>query len=185
MQVMHQKTTRLEEMESRNQGNVDGGDVSEPKIASTEEEEHIAITPEMIFLKLVLKSSSKLRPEIPIYQEILNPEELIDQINDMKKLFNYEEMEEEKKVKFVVTKLKGHETLWWDGVQVERRRLGKQPIINWNMMVEKLRGTFLPSDYHLSLFRKMHNLRQRLFIVKEYKEEFYKVSKRAKKIQDT
>ena len=71
----------------------------------------------------------------------------------MEKFFDYEEMEEGKRVKFVGTKLKGHAALWWDGVQVERRRLGKQPIKNWNRMVEKLRGNFLPSDYQLSLFR--------------------------------
>ena len=70
----------------------------------------------MIFLKSVLESSSKQRPKIPIYQGILNPKELIDWINDMENLFDYEEMEEEKKVKFVVTKLKGHLELWWDGV---------------------------------------------------------------------
>ena len=65
----------------------------------------------------------------------------------MEKFIDYEEMEDEKKVKFVVTKLKGHATLWWDGVQVERRRLGKQPIKNLSRMVVKLRGKFLPSDY--------------------------------------
>ena len=64
-------------------------------------------------------------------------------------------MEEEKKVKLFVTKLKGHATLWWDGVQVERRGLGKHPIKNWNTMVDELRGKFLPSDYQLSLFREM------------------------------
>ena len=93
-------------MESRNQGNVDVGDVSEPKFESLEEEEHVAITLEMIFLKSVLGSSSKPRPKIPIYQGILNREELIDSINDMEKFFDYEGMEEEKKVKFAITRLK-------------------------------------------------------------------------------
>ena len=46
-------------------------------------------------------------------------------MNDMETLFEYDEMDDEKKVKFVVTKLKGNETLWWDGVQVERRRKNK------------------------------------------------------------
>ena len=112
-------------METRNQGNDDDGDVSEYEIKYPKEEEHVAITPEMRFLKSVLGSSSKPRPEISIYQGSLNPEELIDWINDMEKFFDYEEMEEEKKVKFAITKLKGHATLWWDGVQVERRTLGK------------------------------------------------------------
>ena len=152
---MQQITSRLEAMESRNQGNVDDGDVNEPEFESPEEEKHVPITPKMRILKSVLGSSSKPRPEISIYQGSLNPEELIDWINDMEKFFDYEEMEEEKKVKFVVTKLKGHATLWWDGVQVERRRLCKQPIKNWNRMVAKLRGKFLPNDYQLSLFRHM------------------------------
>jgi len=65
----------------------------------------------------------------------------------MEKFFDYEEIEEGKKVKFAVTKLKGHATLCWDGVQEERRRLGKQPIKNWNKMVAKLKGKFFPSDY--------------------------------------
>ena len=34
----------------------------------------------------------------------------------MENLFDYEEMEEEKKVKFVVTKLNQRATLCWDGV---------------------------------------------------------------------
>ena len=94
-------------------------------------------------------------------------------------------MDEGKRVKFSITKLKGHAMLWWDGVQAERRRLGKQPIKNCNRMVEKLRGKFLPSDYQLSLFRQMQNLRQRSMTVKYYIEEFYKVSIRVGQIQDT
>jgi len=46
-------------------------------------------------------------------------------------------------------------------------------------MVEKLRGKFLPSNYQQTLFRQMQNHRQRALTVKEYTEEFYKVSIRA------
>lgn len=103
----------------------------------------------------------------------------------MEKSLDSEEIEDEKKVKFVVTKLKGHATLWWDGVQAKRRRLGKQPIMNWNRMVAKLKGKFLPSDYRQTLFRQMQNIRQRFMTVKEYREKFYKMSIRVGQIQDT
>ena len=86
----------------------------------------------------------------------------------MNKCFDYEDMGEDKRVKFSVTKLKGHAALWWDGVQEERRRDGKQPIKSWTRMVAKLRGKFLPSDYQLTLFRQMQNLRQILMTMKEY-----------------
>ena len=87
----------------------------------------------MRFFQSVLKSTARPWNQlVPLYQGGLNPEELIDWINSMEKFFDYEEIEDEKKVKFVVTKLKGHAALWWDGVQAERKRLGKQPIKNWS-----------------------------------------------------
>ena len=46
----------------------------------------------------------------------------------MDKKFDFSKVPEDKKVKFAVTRLKGHSLLWWDGVQAERRRLHKQPI---------------------------------------------------------
>eukprot|EP00253_Pinus_taeda_P034844 PITA_34844 len=165
--------------------NIGDGDVSESEVEATEEEA-VQVTPEMRFFQSVLKC--KARPWnqlVPIYQGGLNPEELIDWINSMEKFFDYEETEDEKKVKFVVTKLKGHAALWWDGVQAERRRLGKQPIKNWSRMVAKLKGNFFPSNYQQTLFRQMQNLRQRALTIKEYTEEFYKVSIRAGEAQDT
>ena len=43
----------------------------------------------------------------------------------MDKYFNYEDVDEEKKVKHDVTRLKGHVTLWWDELQAQRRSKGK------------------------------------------------------------
>jgi hypothetical protein len=101
------------------------------------------------------------------------------------KHFDYDEVPNEKKVKFSVTKMKGHALLWWDGVQEERKRNNKQPIRNWDRMVAKLKGKFLPKDYQLTLYRQMQNLRQRLLTVREYTEEFYKVNIRASYTEDS
>ena len=51
----------------------------------------------------MLGSTSKPILEGTIYTGCLNHEELIDWITDMEKFFYYEEMEEGKRVKFVVT----------------------------------------------------------------------------------
>jgi len=183
METVEELRTRLDVLTSDR--NRDDGDVSEPEVEATKEEV-VQVTPEMRFFQSVLKSTARPWNQlVPIYQGGLNPEELIDWINSMEKLFDYEETEDEKKVKFVVTKLKGHAVLWWDGVQAERKRLGKQPIKNWSRMVAKLRGKFLPSNYQQTLIRQMQNLRQRALTVKEYTEEFYKVSIRAGEAQDT
>ena len=135
----------------------------------------------MRLLRTVLGSAVKPKIEVPSFAGGLNPEELVDWINEMNKCFDYEEMSEDKKVKFAVTKLKGHAALWWDGVQAERKSLGKKPRQNWNGMVAKLRGKFLPSNYLQTLFKQMQNLGQRSMTMREYIEEYYKVSIRAGK----
>jgi len=144
MEAVQQMKARMDELIIGR--NIDDGDVSEPGVEAAEEEV-VVVTPEMRFFQSVFRSIASKKIEVPIYEGGLNPEGLIDSINGMEKFFDYEETEDEKKIKFVVTKLKGHAVLWWDGVQAERKRLGKQPIKNWVRMVEKLRGKFLPSNY--------------------------------------
>ena len=82
----------------------------------------------MRLLRTVLGSVVKHRIEVSSYAGGLNPEGLVDWINELNKCFDYEEISEDKKVKFAVTKLKGNTALWWDGVQEQRRRVGKQSI---------------------------------------------------------
>ena len=65
----------------------------------------------MRFFQSVVKSTARPKTEVPVYQGGLNLEELIDSINSMEKFFDYEEIEDEKRVKFAVTKLKCHAAL--------------------------------------------------------------------------
>ena len=45
---------------------------------------------------------------------------------------DYDETDDEKKVKFSVIRLKGHASFWWNGVQTERRNKGSLRIgIEW------------------------------------------------------
>jgi hypothetical protein len=46
-------------------------------------------------------------------------------------------------------------------------------------MIAKMKAKFIPRHYQITLFRRMHNLRQKLMIVKEYTEEFYRLNIRA------
>ena len=93
--------------------------------------------------------------------------------------FDYEDVEEDKKVKHAVTRLKGHATLWWDELQDDRSCMGKHKIKSWDRMIAKMKEKFIPMDYQIILFRKMQDLRQKLMSVKEYTEEFYRLNIRA------
>ena len=80
----------------------------------------------------------------------------------MDKYFEYDEVEEDKRVRLDVTRLKGHASLWWESVQEERRRKNKPLIKRWDRMIAKMRANFLPKNYQLILFRQVQNLRKRL-----------------------
>jgi hypothetical protein len=65
---------------------------------------------------------------IPMYEGNLDIEDLLYWFRALDKYFYYEYIEEDKKVKHVVTRLKGHATLWWDELQADRHFKGKQRI---------------------------------------------------------
>ena len=72
-------------------------------------------------LRVVVKLGSRSKIDIPMYEGNLDVEELMDWIRSMDKYFDYEDVNEEKKVRHVVTRLKGHATLWWDELRAKRR----------------------------------------------------------------
>jgi hypothetical protein len=76
-------------------------------------------------LKAVVKLGARENINIPMYEGNLDTEEFLDWIRAMDKYFNYEDVKEKKKARHVVTRLKGHATLWWDELQVDRRTKGK------------------------------------------------------------
>ena len=79
-----------------------------------------------------------IKIEVPDYAENLKPEELINWLNSMEKFFEWKPMIEEKKVKFACTKLKGHAMIWWDHVQKDRTKKGKDKIKTWKKMEKRL-----------------------------------------------
>jgi hypothetical protein len=122
---------------------------------------------------------ARAKIEVQMYEGNLDGEELLDWIRSRDKYFDYEDVDGEKKVRHVVTRLKGHASLWWDELQAERRSRGKQKIKNWDRMVAKLKAKFMPKDYRINLSRKLQNLRQKGMKVKEYTEDFYKLNIKA------
>jgi hypothetical protein len=130
-------------------------------------------------IRFVARIGAREKMDIPMYEDNLEVEELLDLFRDLDKYFDYEDVEEDKKVKHVVTRLKGHETLWWDELQVDRCCKGKKRIKIWDRMVAKMKAKFIPRDYQINLFWRIQNLIQKGMTVKEYIEEFYRINIRA------
>jgi hypothetical protein len=148
-------------METTQRRAPDVGDVSNAENEKLEVEEVVdEDVAEEHLLKEVIKLGATEKINIPMYEGNLDIEELLDWIREIDKYFDYEYVDEEKKVKHVVTKLKGHPTLWWDELQVDKRSKGKQKIKSWDRMVAKLKAKFIPKHYQINLFRRLQNLRR-------------------------
>jgi hypothetical protein len=125
---MRDLRARLEDMETAQIRTVSVGDFSDSKDeVEAEHEEEVAAEDAVNehLIKAIARMGAKAKMDIPVYEGNLDAEELLDWIRALDTYFNYEYVEEDKKVKHVVTRLKGHAALWWDELQVDRRCKGK------------------------------------------------------------
>ena len=68
----------------------------------------------------IFGAGSSSRENVPFYSGSFNLEELISWINAMNKHYDFAKVKEGKQVIFVDTRLRGHVSLWSDGVQEKR-----------------------------------------------------------------
>ena len=99
MEQMRVMQARLEAMELAKHREPDLGDVSGPEEEVNEQEEEAAPeSAEMKMLRSVLGSSSRPKPSLSTYEGNLSAEGLIDWIGELDRYFDYEDVEEDKKV---------------------------------------------------------------------------------------
>jgi hypothetical protein len=120
---------RLEEMETTQRHEVGTGKFNDSEVEEEAGHDEGEVTAKDAsierLIKAIARMSSKTKMDIPVYEGSLNAEELLDWIRALDTYFDYEDIEEDKKVRHVVTKLKGHAALWWDELQADRRCKGK------------------------------------------------------------
>eukprot|EP00253_Pinus_taeda_P024622 PITA_24622 len=143
----------METAQSRapDEGAESSSEESDVDVEAEEENDNVKI------IKMLEKARSKPKMEIPMYEGSLNVEELMDWIRSIDQYFYYEDIEENKRVKFAVTSLKGHAVIWWDELQTSRTRKGKSKIKQW----DKMKG----------------------MSIKEYTKEFYRLSIRTRHVE--
>jgi hypothetical protein len=120
---MRELCVRLDAMETTQRCTVNVGDIREDESENEVENEEVAVedAAEERLFKAVAMIGAREKMDIPMYEGSLDVEELLDWIRALDKYFDYEDVEEDKKVKHAITRLKGNATLWWDELQADRR----------------------------------------------------------------
>ena len=73
-------------------------------------------------------------------------------MTEVDRFFEYTELLEDKKVKFVTYRLKGGASVWWGRLREIRMREECGLVQTWRRMKQLLQGRFLPLDYEEYIF---------------------------------
>ena len=117
-------------------------------------------------------SLGDFRVDIPEFEGQLNPDHFLDWLQTVKRVFEYKDVAEDRKVKLIALKLRKYASIWWANLVAKRVRNGKGKIRTWAKMKEKLKSKFLPSHYIQDNYFKLHHLKQGSKSVEEYTREF-------------
>ncbi|KAI4330291.1 hypothetical protein MLD38_028591 [Melastoma candidum] len=105
------------------------------------------------------------------FEGYLDPEEFIDWMHTVERIFDYEEVPEERKVKLAALKLKKYASLWRENTNQQRRKEGRDKIHTLSKMKRAMTKRFLSEHYRRDLYLRLQSLRQ-ASSVSEYTREF-------------
>jgi len=110
-------------------------------------------------------NSNDFRDELPEFEGKLDPDEFLEWLHTVERIFEYKEVTEEKKVKFVALRLEKYVSLRWTNLCNKRIRERKAKIQTWDQMKAKLKARFLPSSYHQDNYSQLHNLTKGIWVL--------------------
>ena len=113
-----------------------------------------------------------LKIDLPNFDGNLDPNGLIDWLNEIERVFEFKGYSDEKKCKIAILKFKGYASLWWENVRKKREREGKARVRSWDKLKKVMKKRFLPDNYKQDLYLKLHHLKQGDKKVEDYIREF-------------
>ncbi|VFQ96419.1 unnamed protein product, partial [Cuscuta campestris] len=118
------------------------------------------------------KSPSDFKVEMPTFDGKDDPDDFIEWLETIERVFDYTEVPEDKKVKLVALKFRGYASTWWTNTTTKRKREGKAAVKTWTKMRALLKKKFIPTHYIRENFARLQHLRQGNWSVEEYNREF-------------
>ncbi|GJV83612.1 putative mitochondrial protein [Tanacetum coccineum] len=116
--------------------------------------------------------SNDIKVDIPEYDGKLDPDEFVEWIRTVERVFDYKETTDDNKVKIVALKLRKYASTWWSNVCLKRERMGKEKIRTWPKMKAKMKQKFLPPHHIEASFSQLHSLKQGVGSAEDYSREF-------------
>ncbi|GKV20583.1 hypothetical protein SLEP1_g30682 [Rubroshorea leprosula] len=79
-----------------------------------------------------------IKIDIPDFEGRLQPDEFINWLHTVERVFKLKDIPDDKRVKLVAIKLKKHASIWWENLRRSREREGHSKIRTWEKMRREL-----------------------------------------------
>ncbi|VFQ89801.1 unnamed protein product [Cuscuta campestris] len=118
------------------------------------------------------KGTTDFKVDLPTFEGKNDPDEFLEWLETVERVFDFKDIPEDKKVKIVALKLRKYASTWWTNTCTKRRREGKVPVKSWLKMRALMKKKFLPEQYVKDNFAHLQQLRQGTRTVEDYTREF-------------
>ncbi|XP_022138328.1 uncharacterized protein LOC111009540 isoform X2 [Momordica charantia] len=122
-----------------------------------------------------VRTDFKMKIDLPTFNGKMDVETFLDRVKNVENFFDYTNTPEDKKVKLVAFKIQSGASAWWDQLEINCRRLGKQPIRSWPRMLRLMRERFLPPNFEQLLYQPYQRCRQGFKTIADYTEAFHRL----------
>ena len=106
--------------------------------------------------------------ELPEFVGGTDPEAYLEWERKIERMFDFKDIDDEKRCKYAILKLGRGASLWFEGLKSKRIREGKEKITSWESLKRKLRKRYVPTTHRITTYRKIAELRQGKMSVAEY-----------------
>lgn len=98
--------------------------------------------------------------ELPEFNGSADPEVYLEWERKIDRMFDFKDLDDEKRCKYAILKLSKSASLWYEGLKARRIRDRKEKISSWESLKRKLRKRYVPSNHRLNLYKKISDLVQ-------------------------
>ncbi|XP_074303261.1 uncharacterized protein LOC141637713 [Silene latifolia] len=114
--------------------------------------------------------------ELPEFVGGTDPEEYFEWERQMERMFDFKDIDDEKRCKYAILKLRKNASLWYESLKAARAREGKEKLASWESLKRKLRKRFVPKTHKIDLYRKLAELMQGSLSIADYIAEFERIT---------
>ncbi|GKA44713.1 reverse transcriptase domain-containing protein [Tanacetum coccineum] len=125
-----------------------------------------------------------MKIEIPEFTDKVHPDDFIDWLSTVERVFDVRDIPDKLKVILVAIKLRQHASLWWDHVNKRRQIEGKSKVETWEKMKKLMKAKFLPENHRQEAFLDYHNMSQQNMTMEEVINDFDKLRMRCDVVEE-